>query len=143
VFNMSDRTVTRSIEADVEPDVIVDVLSDAKLIPQWAPVFADVIEADGHDGWHVTKNGNTFLLQVAVSRSSSTVDYLREIAPGKRGGAYIRVLQRPKGGSVVVMTLPIPAGEDAQKVSAILSQELMALVNLSEMRTHARHDKTE
>jgi hypothetical protein len=96
VSNMSDRTVTRSIEADVEPDVIVDVLSDAKLIPQWAPVFADAIKADGHDGWHVTKNGNMFLLQVAVSRSSRTVDYLREIAPGKRGGAYIRVLQRPK-----------------------------------------------
>jgi hypothetical protein len=49
-----------------------------------------------------------------------------------RSGAYIRVLQRPKGGCVVVMTLPILAGQDAEKVAAILSQELTALVNLSE-----------
>jgi hypothetical protein len=140
---MSDRTVTRSVEADVEPDVIVDVLIDAKLIPKWAPAFADTIEADTQDGWRVTKGGSTFSIQVAVARSSRTVDYLRETAPGKRGGAYIRVLQRPKGGSVVVMTLPLPTGVDAEKVAAILTQELTMLVNLSEMRTDAQHDKTQ
>jgi hypothetical protein len=74
---MSDRTVTRSVEADVEPDVIVDVLIDAKLIPQWVPAFADTIEADARDAWHVTKDGITFSMQVAVARSSRMVDYLQ------------------------------------------------------------------
>ena len=113
---MSDRTVTRSVEAAVEPDAVVDVLTDAKLIPQWAPAFADTIEANAHDGWHVTKDGNTFSLQVAVARSNRTVDYLREIAPGKQGGAYIRVLPRPRGGSVVVMTLPYLRAETPKKL---------------------------
>lgn len=59
-----------------------------------------------------------------MTPSSRTVDYLREAAPGKQGGAYLRVLQRPNGGSVVVMTLPILMGSDAEKAAAILDQEL-------------------
>ena len=41
-----------------------------------------------------------------MKQDAGTVDYLREIAPGREGGAYIRVIPRPGGGSVVVMTVP-------------------------------------
>jgi hypothetical protein len=138
---MSARTVTRSAETDVEPDAILKVLTDATLIPQWAPAFADTVEADAQsrqDQWRVSKDGSVFSLQVVVTQPSRTVDYLREIAPGKKGGAYIRVLQRPRGGSVIVMTLPVPSDGDADRAIATLDQELKALVELSESRTKAQ-----
>jgi hypothetical protein len=139
---MIPRTITRSAETDVEPDVILEVLTDATLLPQWAPAFADTVEAEAPDQsqpdhWRVIKDGRVFSLQVVAVPSSRTVDYLREIAPGKKGGAYLRVLQRPNGGSVIIMTLPLPPAGDAEQVSALLDNELKALVNLSESRTKA------
>lgn len=129
---VTTRTVTQSAETDVQPDAMLAVLMDPRHIPRWAPAFADAVEADGHDGWRVRKDGSAFSLQVVAVQSSRTVDYLREIAPGKQGGAYLRVLPRPGGGSVVVMTLPVPAGVNAETVSQLLSQELKALVDLGE-----------
>ena len=38
---MPDRTVTRAIEDDLEPDAILAVLMEPKLLPRWAPGFAD------------------------------------------------------------------------------------------------------
>jgi hypothetical protein len=132
------RTVTQSVETNVQPGAMVEILMDPRHIPQWAPAFADAIEADAQDGWRVRKDGSAFSLQVVVTQSSRTVDYLREVVPGKQGGAYIRVLPRPNGGSVVVMTVPVPAGADAGTVTAILSQELKALVDIGESRTEQR-----
>jgi hypothetical protein len=71
---------------------------------------------------------------VVVERSSRTIDYLREVAPGARGGAYMRVIPRLRGGSVVVMTLPVPAGGNVESAAAVLNQELRALVNLEALR---------
>jgi hypothetical protein len=67
-----------------------------------------------------------------VSRDSRTVDYLRELAPGREGGAYIRAVPRPGGGSVVIMTLPLLAGVDPADTAAILRDELDALAPLAE-----------
>jgi hypothetical protein len=131
-FDMADRTVTRAIETDLEADVILAILKDPRLIPRWAPAFADTVEADTKNGWRVVKDGAAFSLELGISSSSRTVDYLREIAPGKRGGAYIRVLQRPGGGSVVVMTLPVAGGANVEAVTSVLTQELKQLVALSE-----------
>jgi hypothetical protein len=128
---MPDHAVTRTVETDLDPDRIIKVLSDPALMPQWAPVFADRVESNPEGGWHVIKSGDRFSLQVVVDPVSRTVDYLREIAPGKRGGAYIRVLPGPTAGSVVVMTLPVPRGGDSEQVVAILVQELAALVSLT------------
>jgi uncharacterized protein YndB with AHSA1/START domain len=128
--NMIPRTLTQSAETDVEPDAIFEILMDPGHIPQWAPAFAETVEPDAHHGWRVTKDGNTFALEVVSVQASRTVDYLREVAPGKRRGAYIRVLPRPDGGSVVVMTLPIPPGGNSESVAAILSQELSSLLSL-------------
>jgi hypothetical protein len=138
---MEDRTVTRSVETAVPADVMLEILLDPRHIPQWAPGFADAIEPDAQERWQARKDGRTFSLQVVVARSSRTVDYLREIAPGKQGGAYIRVLPRPRGGSVIVMTLPVPAGAKAESVTAVLSQELTALVGIGERRTDGAREE--
>src|SRR5450631_2276530 len=63
---------------------------------------------------------------------AGTVDYLREIAPGGEGGAYIRAIPRPGGGSVVVMTLPLLLDAERTAVAATLRDELNALVSLVE-----------
>jgi len=136
---VTTRTVTQGAETDAQPDAMLAILMDPRHIPQWAPAFADAVEADGQDGWRVRKDGSAFPFKVVAAQSSRTVDYLREIASGKQGGAYLRVLPRPGGGSVVVMTLPVPAGVNAETVSEILSQELKALIDLGESRTEERH----
>jgi hypothetical protein len=41
----------------------------------------------------------------------------------------MRVIRRPRGGSVIVMTLPVPAGADVESAAAVLNRELEALVN--------------
>jgi hypothetical protein len=128
---MPDRTVTRTIEDDLDPDTILAVLMDPRLIPRWAPVFADEVEKISSDAWQVTKNGQTFAIEMEASPSSRTVDYLREIAPGKRGGACIRVLPRPGGGSVVIMTLPVPGDTSAERLTSVLVEELKGIVDLS------------
>lgn len=127
---MPDRTVTKTIENDLEVDAIFAVLTEPKLLPRWAPAFADEVERIGPDAWQITKNGNRFAMEMAASALSGTVDYLREVAPGRRGGAYIRVLPRPAGGSVVVMTLPVTGNADADGVNAVLDKELKSLVDL-------------
>ena len=135
---MPDRTVTRTIEDDLDPDAIFAVLIDPNLIPQWAPAFADAVESVASDAWQVTKNGERFVMHLAASAASRTVDYLREVAPGRQGGAYIRVLPRPGGGSVVAMTLPVTGNADAESVSAVLVEELKSLIDLSKKLQGAR-----
>ena len=125
------RTVTGSIESGAEPGHLLSLLADASRIPEWAPAFADRVERDDQNGWKVAKDGSVFSLHVGVERAVRTVDYLREVAPGKKGGAYLRVLPRPGGGSVVVMTLPVGAGQTAEGVTAVLNQELASLVRLA------------
>lgn len=125
------HAVTQSIETDKEPDTVVDLLSDPRHLSEWAPVFADEIIGDAQQGWQAVKDGQAFCFQVVVSRVSRTVDYLREVAPGFIGGAYLRVLPRPSGGSVAVMTLPVPTGADPEVITTTLRDELAALVRLA------------
>jgi hypothetical protein len=79
----------------------------------------------------VRKGERDFSIEVAVNQQSRTVDYLREVAPGRKGGAYLRVLPLPSGGSAITMTAPIPAVESRESVVALLDQELEALTRLS------------
>jgi hypothetical protein len=67
---MPERTVARNVETDVEPDVIFEILADPKLIPQWAPAFAETVESDTQERWRVSKGGSTFSLQAATTRPS-------------------------------------------------------------------------
>jgi Polyketide cyclase / dehydrase and lipid transport len=131
---MKPRSVTESIEADVDSGTIFELLADPRYIPDWAPNFADEVTGDEGSGWRVTKNGELFGLRVVTATAARTVDYLREIAPGREGGAYIRVVPRLGGGSVVVMTLPVPPGGDLEIVTTVLKSELAALVRLSSAR---------
>jgi hypothetical protein len=128
---MSSRTVTRSIETDLSPEAIQNILADPTRIPEWAPAFADTIAPTSQNMFRVTKGADTFDMEVCESRSAGTVDYVRDMGPGKRGGAYCRVFPRPGNGSVVVMTVPLAPGSDPQNVAATVEQELNALVRLS------------
>jgi hypothetical protein len=126
---MTARTVTRSIEVSAAPDLVLGVLREATRIPEWAPTFADSIEPSG-DGWMVTRNKTSFRIRVDVHPSTRCVDILREIAPGEEGGAYIRVLPRPGGGSVIVLTIPIIPTSNEERSAAIASDELSRIAAL-------------
>lgn len=128
---MAERTITGAVETDAEPGRIYSILTDPSRIPEWAPAFADRVERVDENAWRVRKDDATFPLRAVVSEQSRTVDYLREIAPGREGGAYLRVLSRPGSGSVVTMTLPLPPGENAESVRAVVEKELTTLVHLA------------
>ena len=125
------QTVTRVIATDVEPFPIYRVLADASNIPKWAPVFADALELVNPTQYQVTKNGETFALEVILHSSAHAVDYLRHMTGGRRGGAYIRVTPRPLGGSTVIMTVPLGPGAEEATVAETLDQELAELVRLA------------
>jgi hypothetical protein len=124
------RTETRAIEANVDPTAVVAVLADGRRAPEWAPGFADQVEGDGQSGWTVTKDGERFGLRIVVDETAGTVDYLRAIAPGEEGGAYLRATPRPGGGSVVTINVPVGPNADAATVGATIEAELEAIVGL-------------
>ncbi len=129
---MDRRTEAQSIESEADPEAVVAVLAQPSRIPEWAPAFADVVIEEDRSGWRAIKDGREFKLRVVVNRDARTVDYLREVAPGREGGAYVRAVPRPGGGSVVIMTLPLLAGVDPADTSATLRDELNALARLAE-----------
>jgi len=128
------RTETQNIESDGAVTIVVAVLADATHIPNWAPAFADSVSRDDSSGWLAIKDGREFALRVTVNHDAGTVDYLREVAPGREGGAYIRAVPRPGGGSVIIMTLPLLRDVDPADTAVTLGQELRALVSLIEER---------
>ena len=128
------RTETQSIETEATVASVVAVLTDPARIPQWAPAFADSVSRDPRAGWRAAKDGRDFALRVASNPDAGTVDYLREVAPGRESGAYIRAVPRPGGGSVIAMTLPLPPEADPADAAATLSSELAALASLAEQR---------
>lgn len=132
---MLNKTVTCSIETETMQDQIMEVLADPGLIPRWAPGFADKVESEDRQLWKVTKGESTFQVELVVVLAAGTVDYVREVAAGKKGGAYLRVLPRPGGGSVIVMTLPVPAGVPPAEVAATLDHELRLLTELCVSRS--------
>lgn len=133
VVHESARTETQCIESHLARDRIVDVLVEPRRIPGWAPDFADRVVGDSRLGWRAIKEGRSVALHVVIDRSAGTVDYLREIGPGRRGGAYLRAMPRPGGGSVIVMTVPRQPGVEADRSAAILTRELRALVALADV----------
>jgi hypothetical protein len=127
---MSTQTVTRTIESGFEPKLIYRKLADVSLIPLWAPVFADKVELVHETTFHITKGSDAFDMELFANESTLTVDYLRDMAKGKRGGAYLRVIPKPLGGSVVVMTVPVGPNTTSAQVAMVLEQELEALIQL-------------
>src|SRR5215470_11738924 len=106
---MAPQTVTHAAETEAEPRKLFELLTRVEEIPRWAPVFADTVERIGDGRCRVTKDGQSFEIDVSAHSSTGTVDYVREMAQGRRGGAYIRVTPRPLGGSSISMTVPIGA----------------------------------
>ncbi len=128
------RTETQSVESEATVAAIVALLGDPTTIPRWAPAFADSVSGDARSGWQATKDGRSFAVRVAVNQDAGSVDYLREVAPGREGGAYIRAVPRPGGGGVITMTLPLLPSVDPADTATTLTEELTALVALVERR---------
>jgi hypothetical protein len=128
---MPIQTVTRAVESDSEPIEIYNVLAEISNIPKWAPVFADSIERIDDTHYRVTKNAETFNLELFLHPSAGAVDYIREMPNNRRGGAYIRVFPRPLGGSAVTMTVPIGPNTNESDVARTLEQELTELIRLA------------
>jgi hypothetical protein len=124
------RSETGSIETEIERDAVLAVLADGTRVSEWAPAFADVAVPDG-PRWRGTKDGSDFSFRVACEPAAGTADYVREVSPGVENGAYIRVLPRLGGGSVISMTLPIRPGMDASAVRETLEAELAAIERLA------------
>ena len=121
-----------SVETATAPGTVVALLADAARLSAWAPGFADTVTSAGGSRWRAVKDGRDFAFRTAVNLDAGTVDYLREITPGREGGAYLRVMPRPGGGAVVIMTLPVLPGTDPADVAATLEDELTALKGLAE-----------
>lgn len=130
---MSIQTVTRAIESDIEPERIYRFFAEASNIPKWAPVFADSIEHVSGAQYRVTKNGESFTLEVFLHPSAHAVDYLRQMANGRRGGAFLRVMPRPLGGSTITMTVPIGPSATEAAVAKTLEQELAEVIRLASL----------
>lgn len=107
------------------------LLAEVTNLPAWAPAFADAIEHIDGTSYRVTKDGETFNLEVDLHPSAGAVDYLRQMPNGKRGGAYLRVTPRPLHGSTITMTVPIAPNALASDVATVLEQELAALLRLA------------
>jgi hypothetical protein len=129
-MDVQTQTQTRSIESSVEPEAVLDLLADARRLPEWAPGFADTVEGGEGQAWKVTKDADAFEISVVVRPDACTVDYLREVAPGLVGGAYLRVTPLMGGGSSVVITVPVIG--DPAAVAATLDEELVTLTRLAE-----------
>jgi hypothetical protein len=129
---MPNQTVTRAAECDVETDKLYSVLVVAGNIPRWAPAFADAIEHMVGTLHRVTKDGAIFNVEVCLHPSAGAVDIVREMANGRRGGAYLRVMPRPLGGSTVTITVPIGPGATDADIAKTLEQELAAIIGLAQ-----------
>jgi hypothetical protein len=126
------QSVTRAIETSAQPALLLRILSDASNIPRWAPEFADSVRLVAPGRYRAYKAEQTFLLDLINSPPTSTIDYLREFPDGKRTGAYLRVLPLPRGGSVVIMTLPTRSAVSSEELADTLEEELTALARLAE-----------
>lgn len=128
---MSPQTVTRATESDLEPIEIYKVLAEVSNLPKWAPAFADAIERIDDRHFRVTKNGDTFNVELFLHPAALAVDYIREMADNRRGGAYIRVTPRPLGGSTVIITVPLAPTANEADVAKVLQQELAEIIRLA------------
>jgi hypothetical protein len=108
------------------------VLADPERIPLWAPAFADAVSLGASGIWTAIKDHREFALRLVVEERAGTVDYLREVEPGREDGAHIRVVPRPRGGAVVVMTLPRLPEVDPADSRVTVRQELDQLRSLVE-----------
>ncbi|WP_263416598.1 hypothetical protein [Terriglobus albidus] len=128
---MALQTVTRAAESELEPINIYNVLTDVSNLPKWAPAFADAIERIDATQFRVTKNGDSFNAELFLHPTALAVDYIREMADNRRGGAYIRVTPRPLGGSTVIITVPLAPTADEADVAKVLEQELAEIIRLA------------
>jgi hypothetical protein len=123
------NTVTSAVECAAPPNVVLGYLAEPANLPEWAPGFAHAVSQGADGGWTVRKDGAEFPVRIELGGAAGTVDILREVAPDRWAGAYLRVTPQPRAGSVIVMTLPAQVGGSAVATAAILRGELAAIVS--------------
>ncbi|MEQ3552404.1 SRPBCC family protein [Pseudonocardia nematodicida] len=121
---------TSSRVVGARPAAVLAVLADPRRIPEWAPAFADAVDGGPDAGWSVTKDGRTFPLQVTVDPAGGTVAYLREVSPGRTGGARLRVDPVDGDRCEVTMSVPLPPDDAEGDVRTVLDAELDRLAQL-------------
>jgi hypothetical protein len=127
---MSQQTVTRSIELPVDRAQVLSLLIDASRTPEWAPVFAEKITHVEGDRWLRRKGDRELDLILIHNEASGTVDYLRDLPTGRKGGAYLRVFDAPASGTVVTMTVPVDPDGTAEEAAKTVEDELESLRQL-------------
>ena len=128
---MALQTVTKQIELMAEATAVFALIANPRLVPKWAPAFADRMDQSSAGQWIATKGDQQFAMTVEISDASRTVDYVRDLPTGRRGGAYIRIIDAPRSGCVVVMTIPIAKDLSADETSAVLESELAGLARMT------------
>jgi len=128
---MALQTITMQIELTAEASAVFTLIASPRFVPKWASGFTDRMDQSSAGQWMATKGDRQFAMTVEVSDVSRTIDYLRDLPTGRRGGAYIRVIDAPQSGCVVVMTIPIAKDSNAEETSAILESELAGLARLT------------
>lgn len=73
----------------------------------------------------------SFMLEAISHLPAGTVDYIREMANNKRGGAHIRVTPRPLWDGTITMTVPVAANTNDLDVASTAEQELAGLIRLA------------
>jgi hypothetical protein len=128
---MALQTVTKQIELMAEATAVFALIANPRLVPKWAAAFADRMDRSSAGQWIATKGDQQFAMTVEISNASRTVDYVRDLPTGRRGGAYIRIIDAPQSGCVVVMTIPITKDSNADETSAVLESELAGLARMA------------
>ena len=138
IIDSGKKMLTLTVETESAPDAIFAFLTDVRRLPMWAPTFVDSVQSEEGGGWTGVRAGHSFALRAVTSEDSRTVDFLRQVAPGREGGAYIRVVDLPGGGSLVIMSVPILMREP-EAVAATLAEELASLVALTSGQLRLKH----
>jgi len=122
------RSVTSSISIQAPPEKVLDFVADARTLPQWAPGFAQSVEADGE---HWLVNGQA-RVALEVSRERGTVDIVSVEQP--RRGVFTRVLANGDGCEYL-FTQFFPdamSEEDVQRQVAVVEGELETIRRLTQ-----------
>jgi len=123
------RAETRSISIAAPPENVLRLLGEPRMLPEWAPAFAEAVEPADPD-WLINPGPGEFRIRARVSAEYGTVDLLdpRDL----RRGAHMRVLSNGDG-SELLFTLVFPASVDKQSIGqqmATVEAELRAVRDL-------------
>jgi hypothetical protein len=127
---------TRTISIAAAPDVVLKLVGDPRRLPEWAPEFAQAVEADGDD-WLIDNGEAELRLTVRVAPDYGTVDLLAAV--NHKIGAFTRVVHN-NNGSEFLFTLFFPHDTDE---AAIARQMVKVEEELQTVRALCERQQTQ